>query len=81
MSKALKQKSSRRRISSNVVRIQDVSEERALENLNRITGLQFESFPESLVLSKESMSLGKDRQLDDQTSNRETFRLFDGLNK
>ena len=34
---------------SNVVRLQDVCEKKALENLNRLTGLEFESFPVSLV--------------------------------
>lgn len=60
-----------------VVRIQDVAEEKALENLNRLTGLEFDTFPVSLV----NPSQEEREALDTCDGGTKIARTINGLHK
>ncbi len=46
---------------SKVIRIETRHPETALENLNRLTGLDFQDWPESLLEGGEELTAGEDR--------------------
>ncbi len=61
---------------SDVIHIKDIAEQQALKNLNRVTGLTFDSFPVSLV--NQQVSEGR---LDAGDRIRQVLGAFHGLHK